>query len=726
MIISANITPSKALAGNPVKVNVFTNTSDLVSISVQVTATFTYSASALPDANGACAFFIDDLFADALDLAPLADDGSLARLIPGSALDISVTAAQGAQSIQLSAKLYPGRISHRASTRVQAEGKNIFEWKLLNPAVNFLLTSRLGDRVIPFRESELEYIYFLRQDFDSLVIRDLHGHAVDVPVPAGDGVVAVNARRARYLLALQGSLASCLVLEVNGSAVLSLVLLPSADERLEIVFRNAWGVHERVEISATVSDEPLYAARETFTTLDQNTGLPSKQNARGSLSPTLTAQSGPRRASEIDFLAEMLLSQDAYMDVAGEFIPSLLSGKVKRKRPLAVPTSVEVKITARADESALTPLPPPPPKYLSIAPSIVNLPGDGTEGEAATVTSSAPWSISGKDAWIDASAEGNNLFISANENPSPSPRQGTVTVVNDDGIIADVTVRQMAAAAYITIIPNPYAANPNGENNVEFEVDTNLDEWEVTEMPDFASVEYFDHALLRVNFEPNDTGETRDGHVTLADANGNFTRDLVITQAPVPLVLLSVDGDGSITDSDVLNVPLMLPTDGTDLNFGDPGDNARLVIVPSSTEYGAYVDYHGVKMSLWLEGGITSGLLAIIPVGEQYGLRIDVDTTDNDHFLKLYRYEYDGSISTWEHDFHYLEEDTVILEIRQETVDGNLRLRVYQNGELEYEDQENGTWDISASKPLSIGYGVLGNVAHQPPYGVRIHHIEIN
>jgi hypothetical protein len=549
MITSATI-PPLALAGNPLKVTVLSDTRDLISIAVPVDAGFTYRASAIPDEYGSCAFFIDDLFDGLLDLVPPTPGTALAHLLPASVRGITATVTQGGQNIPVTSKIYPGRVDNKALSILAAEGKNIFEWKLLNPTVNFLMTSRSAGNLVTFRESELQYIYFIRQNFNTITVKDTTGHSVTVNIPAGDGVVALDMKLVRERLAGMGSLAACLALEIAGNIPLRLLLLPSAADRLELLFKNAWGVHEIAELSGVVTLEPQYAASDTFNSLDTSRGIFYKKNPRGTLSPVINAPSGYRTPSEMDFLADMLLSDDAYLSVEDRLQPVLLSGKLKRQHPLAIPSSVDVKITASADERALTPLPPPPPKYLSVNPTTLYFPADGTEGGEASVLSSSPWRISARDSWIQAFIDNGVLYVAANENLTTKTRQGSVTIVNDDNLTAILTVSQAALVGYINVDPSSVFLPVTGTPAQDVIVNSNIT-WYVHGKPDWASVVRTGDTLS-ISAQANTGTSQRSGSVLLANADMSVTRTITVTQASeymyiaaIPDEFLNVPAEGS-------------------------------------------------------------------------------------------------------------------------------------------------------------------------------------
>ena len=558
-------------------------------------------------------FLIDDLFADVFSNLKVDDSQSLAVLIPGSCLQVPVAVTQGEQSIDLSCMLYPGRVSARALTRLGERGKDIFAWKLLNTSVNFLMTARSGSPVIPFRESEVEYIYFIRQEFDSIEISDIHDHSIDVTIPEGEGVVAINLKQVRYQIALQGSLASYMLLKVNENDALAILILPSADERASIIFRNAWGVLERAELSGMITTEPAYAQRDVFNVNNLILGVFSKQNARGAYSPTLAAQSGFRHPGEIDFLADMLLSEDACIDIDNEQFPVLLSGKVKRRCPIAVPTSMEVKITSRYDESAITPLPPTPPLFLSAEPVVVYLPPDGSEGEEVAILSSSAWSVSGKEAWIHASQDGNRLFVSVAYNASTSARQGTITIVNEEGLSCTISVMQMAEVPYIKPLTNSVTLPVTGQPSVNVDIDANVT-WYVFGKPDWVHAEKTSGEMLVISALPNEALVHREGNVVLYNPGMSSTETVYVSilveqEATVVEGLFSEDGAGNVNyDGNSVVVNSSAGSDGTYLSFDESGVDVFAIA-------GNPVPWTSARLVMSLEELSSDGMLRALPIG---------------------------------------------------------------------------------------------------------------
>jgi hypothetical protein len=480
-------------------------------------------------------------------------------------------------------------VSKQAIKQMTDEGENIFDAKLMNRIVNFLMTSRDGNKIIRLRESEVEYIYFIRQDFDAITFKDLHDHAVDVPIPAGRGVIELNLKRVRYLLALQGSLAAYISLNINEVEILAFLLLPSADQRAELIFRNAWGVRERAELSGLVTAEPAFAAREAFNEYDKNTGNFSKREARGQHNRAFTIQSGYRHPGEIAFLTDMLLSDDARLLLDGETIPVLVSGKIKRKHPLAVPTSVEAKFTARADESAITHLPPPGVKsYLEADADQIGLGAAGTPGLEIGVQSASPWHVASKDEWIAAIEENETLRVIVGPNSTGVPRQGNIIIANDDGLTIKIMVNQ--GAAYINVSQDALSFDGAGQPGVTITVDANVT-WNITGLSDWLVPVKESNSMLNVYARANLSGSPREGSITLASAAGTASRTISVAQAagnffiqvePASVTLPSSGTPGSIVNV-IANITWYIHGKSDWLNASPSGNTLMITAQPNIT-----------------------------------------------------------------------------------------------------------------------------------------------
>jgi hypothetical protein len=215
----------------------------------------------------------------------------------------------------------------------------------------------------------------------------------------------------------------------------------------------------------------------------------------------------------------------------------------------------------------------------------------------------------------------------------------------------------------------------------------------------------------------------RTGRVIGVDEDGN-TDVVEIREAGNPPYLCRVDGNGTVHDGGMTNVFNGLYTDGVTMNFGASPNTPAMDIRPKNA---SSLEYNVLKIGLNLAPPgpkFQSGTLLTMPIGENSGLRIDINSELNAYDIYSFEYDDPGNF-------------TLLTQVGLETIEEvelrvvqvstpQLGLRIYENDNLLYDMDEWGTWDFSQEEPIVIGYHVIEGEAFYPPYGVLVRYFELD
>lgn len=350
MSLTVNIEPATALVGNPILVKVKSKNEPSIKMVIAANGITLYQATAVPDNNGLCTFSINDIFLNLFNRNRIENDGSLLKELPGSLLEYSVIITGRTTRLVVPGKCYPGGISHRLMRYLSAQGTDIFTAKFCNPRTNFLLSTRTNGSLIAMRETEIGPLYCIGIGLP-IVISDLHGHSYTLTPPADGKIYAINIPEIRRLFFLQGTLASYFSISVRNKVIAVVIITPGNENSLILMFRNSLGMYEKIELSGVINIQPEIKKQDIVLKYDYLTNDFSKTTERSGYTPVLSVESGYKTNEELGFIQELLLSDDIYLVNGDELIRVMVSStKMKYKRPMTDPTSIEIKITFCDDE----------------------------------------------------------------------------------------------------------------------------------------------------------------------------------------------------------------------------------------------------------------------------------------------------------------------------------------------------------------------------------------
>lgn len=357
MSFTANIEPTVAMVGNPILVKIQSSGETSIQIVVSRDSNNFYEAAAIPDKTGQCIFNIHDLFSDAFPLVPPETDTELLKVVPESMFEYTVTVSGKINRTTLTGRCYPGGISRKLIRYLAAGETDIFTAKFCNLRTNFFLTGRTTDSIITVRENEIGYLYCIGMGFP-ITISDRHGNSSELTIPADKKIYALNLPEIRRQFWEEGTLSSCFSVSVNNKTVAIIAIIPGIPNATVLEFKNSFGVYEIIELSGVTNVQPEIKKQEIVYKYDQLISDFTGTATRGSYTPVLTVESGHRTIRELEFLQELLLSEDIYLVNGNELIHVMVSAtKMKYRKPLSEPQSIEIKITFCDEEQYRSSIP---------------------------------------------------------------------------------------------------------------------------------------------------------------------------------------------------------------------------------------------------------------------------------------------------------------------------------------------------------------------------------
>lgn len=357
MSFTAKIVPEVAMTGNPVLVKVESSGESSIRIAINRNNTIFYEAAAVPAENGLCTFSIRDLFSDAFPSVIPEENEELLKMLPDSLVEYNITILGKDNRITLPGKCYPGGISRKLMRYLSAKATDIFTAKFCNPRTNFFLTTRTGDSLITIRENEIGHLHCIGMGW-TITVADLHGHSCDLTLPADRKIYAVNLSEIRRHFFEQGTLSSYFSISVNNKVVSIVAITPSTPNAVVLMFKNSFGVYEKIELAGIINVQPEMKKQETVYKYDEIINDFVGTADRSGYTPVFTLESGYKIIRELEFLQELLLSEDIYLINASERIRVMVSStKMKFRIPLSEPQSIEIKMTFCDEEQYISSIP---------------------------------------------------------------------------------------------------------------------------------------------------------------------------------------------------------------------------------------------------------------------------------------------------------------------------------------------------------------------------------
>ncbi len=308
---------------------------------------------------------ISDVIQSFIPVVNSIPNNSLTGAVDFSYLDIQVIFKQDIDQLIYYGKVYNGGVSKKMLRYMVAQKKDIFEWKLLNPDKQFLMTTRTSGRHITLRESELCPFYFIASNANyTLVAEDITTGAIPLKITfdlqnltAGNiHTFDINHIRKNY-----GKRFSYFKLNVNNNLICDMRLIPSAvvPDIYVIEFRNSYGVPERIEVSGKKTSKPEFSDDNAFNRFDPEVYDFIEQNERLAIREVIAAQFGYKTLEEFLFARDMLQSEKRYLITpsGSRYEVRVKSSEYTHELHPVTPDSVPLEISFVDTETEFSPPP---------------------------------------------------------------------------------------------------------------------------------------------------------------------------------------------------------------------------------------------------------------------------------------------------------------------------------------------------------------------------------
>lgn len=248
----------------------------------------------------------------------------------------------------------PGGITSLLFNRLIGKGSDIFADRLSTTDKMFLCTTRsVKDDIVIYRYSELQDVVFYHLDNVSYFLHSTSGahYSLNDPDQADMSRYAcfywANLKEAYEFLHPEDGV---MVMSVDGINIFKINVLPDpiSEERYILLFRNSLGFMERVLITGEAINASTFEKGDVYI----NHYTSSVKYLRGNVTNKITVSTGYRLLAELEFLQDLLLSDEIYMlDDMGEQIACSVSADVAMDRVQKLPLSMDLTIEYAFKES---------------------------------------------------------------------------------------------------------------------------------------------------------------------------------------------------------------------------------------------------------------------------------------------------------------------------------------------------------------------------------------
>lgn len=231
---------------------------------------------------------------------------------------IYVENSEGDRSDEIEITAIRGGVSKQNLRALISDGTDIFSTRFFNLNTNIFMTTRIAERLIILKETELSPLYFLTNKNQSVIKVKECVSGITWTGELFRGVHALDIEALRYYFFNNHNvLASIFDVSIDGCDSCRLVIERAGNEleRHRLRFRNSLGVFEIMEISGMLSvvqnndDE----SDNIFVKYDSDIDDFYKQRNRIELKTTLEITSFSRPRREMPFLLDMLSSDEVYL-----------------------------------------------------------------------------------------------------------------------------------------------------------------------------------------------------------------------------------------------------------------------------------------------------------------------------------------------------------------------------------------------------------------------------
>ncbi|MDD4673954.1 MAG: hypothetical protein PHI03_13570 [Bacteroidales bacterium] len=258
-----------------------------------------------------------------------------------------------------------GGISKREFMQLKKMDSEIFSYRLLSAERQFLLTTRTQSSTINIKRGELRYIYFFRDPNNDITF-SASGLTPQLFAADSFNLVCFD------LVQWKGATTVNQITITKATHTTTINIIDSeVDNKILLMFRNSLGVFEHIELTGKGNTDPNIQTEE-YGQYNEDYGDFSQLNRRGISKEFIEAESGYKNFDELNFIKDLLMSDEIYLITGNEELPCRVSTS-NFKIPLTIntPQSVSLRISLADQERNYTDI---TPVQLGPVPPII---GDG-------------------------------------------------------------------------------------------------------------------------------------------------------------------------------------------------------------------------------------------------------------------------------------------------------------------------------------------------------------
>ncbi|NDV46183.1 hypothetical protein D0T49_03895 [Paludibacter sp. 221] len=222
---------------------------------------------------------------------------------------------------------------------------DIFTYRFLNPLNQFLFTTRSNQKVIKMRRNELRELYFLNPLNETIeLVSDTGGSktlsAYEIGVPVHIDMI----RFFQNYFPNPDSIKE-LQIKVNGVIACTINISDSLlEERYLLQFRNSLNVFEYLELKGKAKYTPEFTADNTYNKYNSDINDLEKSRRRETATTIIEAETGFRPTLDLQFINDLLTSDEIYLQENGEWLPCLVTASPGYAKRQTIPESILLNI----------------------------------------------------------------------------------------------------------------------------------------------------------------------------------------------------------------------------------------------------------------------------------------------------------------------------------------------------------------------------------------------
>jgi hypothetical protein len=267
------------------------------------------------------------------------------------ALSVSAIFSQNTSVLNYSGKIYPGGLSTHAIGLFEANGTNLFDYRLRDYRRNFLFSTRTNGREIFIKRSEIAPFIFIHPG--SNVALHIGDESIQMPTKSAGTVCSLN------LSPVLNQYPDTERVDVYAGDYMAFRFVIEKEkpyqEKYLLRFKNSLGCFEVLEVTGRAENNPEFREESVHNELTSSFFY-EERRFRTETQDVVTVQTGYKKRDEIPFLLDMVKSDEIYfITPEGHSHRCNVSCEMKYRERITEPVSFELKVKNSASDEYVTP-----------------------------------------------------------------------------------------------------------------------------------------------------------------------------------------------------------------------------------------------------------------------------------------------------------------------------------------------------------------------------------